>query len=266
MKKPHEILGVNANASPDEIKKAFKKLAMIHHPDKGGDPEKFKEINAAYQTLTNPQPENTNNFRGDFNFNDIFSGTAFEEVLRNNGFSFRRQYRNHQLRANVLINLVDVYYGCDKNITIRTATGKEKIVSCRIPAGIEHGQVIKYSGIGDDSIAEAPPGDLLVVVQIQQHPVYSRIPNSLHLVMDKTIGVFDAILGTRITVNTIDNKALSVNIARGTQQGTKIKLAGMGLRDENNNTGDLFVIIGLDVPNNLSEEQLKRLDEIRKMQ
>lgn len=271
MPNPYEILGVSPGSSIDEIKKAFKTLAMTHHPDKGGDPEKFKEINNAYQMLTNPPKEHrtqgggfrTENFH--FDLNNIFDNEIFKDAFRQAGFNFRAPNRNRQVRVTAAITLEEAFTGCEKTISIRTATGKEKILNCKIPPGIEHGQTISYQGIGDDSIAGSPAGDLLITVQILRHPTFDRIPNSPSLVMSKKIDVFDAILGSLITITTIDNKTLKVSIPRGTQPGTKIKLTGMGMQDINNNRGDLFVIIEHTVPNDLTEEQLKKLDEIRKM-
>ena len=271
MQSPHQILGVAPNASMDEIKRAFKKLALVHHPDKGGDPEKFKEINAAYQTLTNPKTEDIHinrgpNFNQNFHFdlNDIFSQAGFNDIFQNAGFNFHKQHRNRTSRVTVMLTLEEVYYGCDKTISLRRANGTEKLINCHIPAGIESGQTIKYAGLGDDSVQGTPPGDLLVVVGIRPHSVYDRIPNTLDLIMEKKVNAFDAILGGKMNVPTIDNKSLEVSIPRGIQAGTKVKLTGMGLKSNNHN-GDLYVVIGIDVPNNLTEEQYKRLDEIRKL-
>lgn len=273
MPTPYEILGVSAGASPEEIKSAFKKLAMQHHPDRGGDAEKFKEINNAYQTLTNPQKENVHVHRGPgfnqgfgFDMNDIFGNDMFQEIFSQHGFGFQHQQRsNRNLRVNLAITLEEVQTGCEKTISLRLPNGKEKLVNCKIPPGIDNGVTIRYYKVGDDTIPSVPAGDILATVHIRQHNIFERIPGTLSLIMNHTIGAFDAILGTKTTITTLDKKELSVNIPEGIQPGTKIKIAGMGLNDSNGNKGDLYVDISLSVPQNLSESAKKTLDEIRHM-
>jgi DnaJ-class molecular chaperone len=110
-----------------------------------------------------------------------------------------------------------------------------------------------------------PPGDILVTIHIRQHSVFDRIPGTLNLIMIHTIGAFDAILGAKTSITTLDEKNLSVTIPEGIQPGTKIKIPNMGLTDSNNNRGDLYVAIDISVPQNLTDDQKKKLDEIRLM-
>ena len=251
----------------DEIKSAFKKLAMIHHPDRGGDAEKFKEINNAYQTLTNPPKENVHRGPGfsqgfGFDFNDIFGNDAFNDIFRQQQ---HQQRSNRTLRVALAITLEEVLTGCEKTISIRLANGKEKLISCKIPQGIDSGVTMRYHKVGDDSIPSVDAGDVLVTVHILRHNIFDRVPGTLHLFMAHKIGAFDAILGTKTNITTLDAKSLSVTIPEGIQPGTKIKLPNMGLADPNNNRGDLYVEIGISVPQNLTEDQKKKLDEIRSM-
>lgn len=260
---PYEVLGVSPGDSLDEIKSAFKKLAMLHHPDRGGDAEKFKEINNAYQMLTTPQKENVHVHRGPgfnqgfgFDFNDIFN-----DIFRQQ----HQQRSNRNLRVSVAITLEEVQIGCEKTISLRLGNGKEKLISCKIPPGIDNGVTIRYYKVGDDTIPSVPPGDILVTIHIRQHSVFDRIPGTLNLIMIHTIGAFDAILGAKTSITTLDEKNLSVTIPEGIQPGTKIKIPNMGLTDSNNNRGDLYVAIDISVPQNLTDDQKKKLDEIRLM-
>lgn len=274
MPTPYEILGVSPSASQDEIKTAFKKLAMQHHPDRGGDAEKFKEINNAYQMLMNPQKEQVHVHRGTgfnqgfgFDFNDIFSNDVFSEIFRQHGFGFNQQQHqqraNRNLRVNLAITLEEVQTGCEKTISLRLPNGKEKLVSCKIPPGIDNGATMRYYKVGDDTIPSVPAGDILATIHIRQHNIFERVPGTLSLIMNHTINAFDAILGTKTTITTLDKKNLSVTIPEGTQPGTKIKITGMGLNDSSGNKGDLYVDIGISIPQNLTTDQKKTLDEIR---
>lgn len=274
MPTPYEILGISHSANHDEIKSAFKKLAMLHHPDRGGDAEKFKEINNAYQSLMNPQKENVHIRRGpgfnqDFGFNmdDIFSNDVFQEIFRQHGFGFQQnqQRKNRNLRVNLAITLEEVQTGCEKIISIRLGNGKEKLVNCKIPPGIDSGVTINYHKMGDNAIPSLPPGDILATVHVRPHDNYIRIPGTLDLIMNHTIDALDAILGTKATIETLDKKSLNVSIPEGIQSGTKIKISGMGLTDSNGNKGNLYVDIGISIPQNLTDNQKKSLDEIRKM-
>lgn len=275
MPTPYEILGIPPSASLDEIKSAFKKLAMLHHPDRGGDAEKFKEINNAYQSLMNPQKENVHIHRGPgfnqefgFNINDIFGNDIFQEIFRTQGFGFQQQAqqrKNRNLRVTLAITLEEVQSGCEKIVAIRLNNGKEKLVNCKIPPGIDSGVTINYQKMGDDTIPSLPPGDILATVHVRPHDTYIRIPGTLDLIMNHTIDALDAILGTKTTIQTLDKKSLNVSIPDGIQPGTKIKISGMGLNDSNGNKGNLYVDIGISITQNLTDNQKKSLDEIRKM-
>lgn len=272
MSTPYEILGVSTSASQEDIKKSFKKLAMIHHPDKGGDPEKFKEINNAYQTLMNPSREKIHSHRGSgfnqgFNFDDIFNQDVFSTIFQQHGFHFNQQHqqrRNRTLRVHIALSLEEVFNGCEKTLNIRTHNGKEKLVNCKIPPGIDQGMTITYHKVGDDTIPSVPPGDIQVSIAIKPHEKFERNPGTLDLICRETINAFDAILGTKITVETIDNKSLSVAVPEGIQPNNIIKLTGMGLKDSYGNRGDQMIIIDVSIPNNLDDLAKKTLDEIRK--
>lgn len=266
MTDPYKVLGLDPNASIDDVKKEFKKLAMIHHPDKGGDENKFKEINNAYQQIINPDKSNQQ-FQHGFNGMDI--NDIFSEVFGHSPFGgprhWNQQKRNRNIRVNIMVTLEEVHTGCEKSISIRVPNQQDKIVKCRIPAGIEHGQTISYPKMGDSSISDVEPGDLMVTIGILVHNRYGRIPNTDDLVMPYKLDAFSAMLGTKINVPTIDNKYLKVNIPSGVQHGNLIKIQNMGLMGTSGNRGNFFLEIKIEVPTNLTTEQRKSLDEIRNM-
>ena len=157
----YSVLGVPKNASDKDIKTAFRRLAKEHHPDRtGGDDTRFKQINEAYDTLKdpdkrsmydNPQRQNSYNFNSQ-NVNDIFSSFF--------GNMQQRQRRNANIGLSVKVSLEDIAAG--KNVVGRYAlnSGKEEIATIRVPKGIESGTTMRFQGLGDDSISQAPRGDL----------------------------------------------------------------------------------------------------------
>ena len=231
----YSTLGLKRGASDADIKKAYRSMAMKHHPDRGGDEKKFKEISQAYEFLTNPEkrrmidagidPNNQQQgFHGQGPFEFHFGSGNFEDVFGQFGFGFgqRPMQRNKSLSIGVEITLEDVLTGKDINAEIGVPGGQKKIINITIPPGIEHGQQIKYGGMGDSSIPNLRPGDLIVNVFVQPHQTFRREHDSL--ILEKVISVWDAMLGTSIQVTTLDKKNISINVPPGTQPDTVVKV------------------------------------------
>jgi curved DNA-binding protein len=272
----YATLGLNRNASDAEIKKAYRSLAMKYHPDRGGDEKKFKEISQAYEFLSDPNKKqiidmggdpnaqpgmggfNQNPFEFHFNtgnLNDIFGNFGF------GGFGRQPMRRNRSLNINVEITLEDVLTGKDFTAEV-SIPGKNKMINIHIPQGIEHGQQIRYEGMGDDSIQNLRPGDLLVNVMIREHKLFRREGTSL--LIDKEISVWDALLGTSLEIKTLDNKTLSINIPAGTQPETMLSCKGEGLPNMRTKVrGNLLIKIKLSVPKNLSSTQIEMIKQIK---
>lgn len=263
----YSILGVPRTASQDEIKKAYRKLAMQHHPDKGGDENKFKEINTAYDTLSdpqkraefdNPQPRFNSqsfNFNGtDFDFADVF-GQAF-------GGMPRRQRRNKDITIVLNLELEDIVTGKQLASRYRLYSGRIAEANIDIPPGIDQGTGIRFEGLGDDTIAQLPKGDLIVRVKIKNHAEWDRDGKNLHLT--KKIDVFDCLLGTSIEINTIDGRRLQMTVPQGTQPGTTFSIAGQGLPDMKTGTrGNAYIKIAASIPKIEDTSILDKLQEIR---
>lgn len=272
----YATLGLNRNASDVEIKKAYRSLAMKYHPDRGGDEKKFKEISQAYEFLSDPNKKqiidmggdpnaqpgmggfNQNPFEFHFNtgnLNDIFGNFGF------GGFGRQPMKRNRSLNINVEITLEDVLTGKDFTAEV-SIPEKNKMINIHIPQGIEHGQQIRYEGMGDDSIQNLRPGDLLVNVMIREHKLFRREGTSL--LIDKEISVWDALLGTSLEIKTLDNKTLSINIPAGTQPETMLSCKGEGLPNMRTKVrGNLLIKIKLTVPKNLSSTQIEMIKQIK---
>ena len=171
--------------------------------------------------------------------------------------------KNKTLNINVDITLEDVLSGRDINAEITIpGTGKRKMINIAIPAGIEHGQQIRYEGMGDDAIRELRPGDLIVNINVQQHRLFRREHSDL--VLEKFVSVWDAIIGSSLDIQTLDGKTLTINVPQGTKHGTVLSCRGEGLPImRSRNRGNLLIMIKVDMPKNLSEAQLDKIRSLR---
>ena len=280
MRDPYQILGVDKNASADDIKSAYRKLAKKHHPDLGGDQEKFKEISEAYETLSDPNKKAQFDFAGNFNFNQhsYRSGTHFhfEDVFSNEDFmnifaqaagfpGARRKPRNNNIRIRMNVTLESILTEQVKTIDLNTGSS-QKQVEIKIPAGIHDGAVITYRGMGQTTYAEQPPGDLMVEITVIPHERYSRVNEDLHSSI--TIDCFKATVGTSIEFVTIRGKTVKVTIPAGSQTGTVLRLPGEGLPSLNRGkyVGSQFLRINIVIPTNLTNEQIELVKQIVQIQ
>lgn len=270
----YATLGLQRNASDADIKKAYRSLAMKHHPDRGGDEKRFKEISQAYDFLSDPEKKQIIDLGGDPNaqagpggfnqspFEFHFNTGNFGDIFGNFGFGRQpQQRRNRSLNINVEITLEDVLSGKDFTAEV-SIPGKNKMINIQIPPGIEHGQQIRYEGMGDDSIPSLRPGDLLVNVLVREHPRYKREGTSL--IIDQEVSVWDALLGASIEIQTLDRKTLSMTLPPGTQPETTMSCKGEGLPNmRTRQRGNLLIRIKITVPKNLTAEQINMIQQIK---
>jgi len=224
----YSLLGVDRNADPATIKKAYRKLAMKHHPDKGGDESKFKDINKAYETLSDPQKkaEYDNPHAGfsfssqSFNFDDIFgqgSGNPFAQHFDN---IFGQRRNTSTFRTMLQVPLRQAYTGGNQVMEMQTPYGK-KVINITIPKGVESHQKIQYPDVLERGVS------LIVEFLVLEDSFFTRDRNNLTSVHN--VSILDFIVGTKFKFTTISNKTLEVTIRPLTQPNTHIKLAGYGM-------------------------------------
>lgn len=272
----YSTLGLNQNASQDDIKAAYRKMAMKHHPDRGGDEKKFKEIEEAYRTLSDPQKKqmfdmgmdpNSPQGQGGFGFNqgpfEFHFGSNNWNDFFGGGFGFpNRQPRNKTINIVVELSMEEILTGKTLDAEVTIPGGKKKIINVSIPAGIEDGQQIRYQGLGDNSMAGIPPGDLILNIRIVNRTEFRREGDSL--IIDRAISVWDAILGCKLDIKTLDDKNLQINVPPGTQSETVLSCKNEGLPNmRTRQRGNLLIRIKLQIPKNLNEEQKKKIEKLK---
>lgn len=299
----YEVLGVGKSASDDEIKKSYRKLAMQYHPDRNpGDKaaeEKFKEVNEAYEVLSdkqkrarydqfghagvgadggNPFAGGGNPFAGgNFDFRNFangaqgfsfqFGGNGAEGDVLNDiigdilGFrgSRRRAARGADYETSVIISFAEAIFGVTKEVS---APNSDKKIKVKIPAGIDDGMAVRLAGKGGDAPTEGgQKGDLYVRVRVKPDKNLTREGNII--LSEVKIGFADAALGCEVDVPTVDGD-VTMKVPAGTQSGTPFKLSGHGVPFRaDGDRGPHIVTVIVETPKSLTKRQRELLEEFR---
>jgi DnaJ-class molecular chaperone len=287
----YKVLGVDKKATADEIKKAFRKLAVKYHPDRNpGDntaEDKFKEINEAYAVLSDAQKKEqydtygSSGFHQQYSQEDIFRNFDFGNVYKDMGagagediFSrlfggaFARGGRGGYRRGPVKgadlemetdVSFRDAALGAEKLVAFRR-NGKREELKVKIPAGVDSGSKIRIAGKGGQGEDGGQQGDLYLIIRVLPDPVFTRDGGDLFV--DRPISFSAACLGTSLDVPTLEGDK-RIKVPAGIQPGTKIRLKGCGVKSLGSNTkGDLYVKISIHVPGDLNSEQKRLVEEL----
>ena len=257
----YETLGVTPQSTPNEIKKAYRKLAGKHHPDKGGDAEEFKKIQATYDTLSDPDKKNAYDNPDPFGGQNPFgSGSPFGDIFSEvfgGGFGQRRQpARNPDGVCDVRVDLYEVYNGCEKTIDVGYA--KYKLT---IPAGTYSGTKFVMHGRGPQQHSHLPPGDLICRVHVMNLPEWDR--HNDDLIVKVQCDYFEAMIGTVVRFPHIDGKTFEVKIPARSEPDSRLRLSGKGMPNPSNGRkGDLYVIVGVGSPT-LSDDDIRKIKNFK---
>jgi curved DNA-binding protein len=285
----YKVLGVSKDATSDEIKKAYRKLARKLHPDiNPSDKEahaKFQQLNEANEVLSHPekrkkydkygkdwengeeyekyqQQQRSNSGRqqqanadfGGEDFSDFFS-SMFGNQER--GGRNQTKYRGQDIQAKLQIDSKEAYTTHKKEFTVNG-----KSIRITIPAGIEDQQTIKICGYGSPGINNGPNGDLYITFSVSNSSLFKRVGNDLFLTHN--LDLYTAVLGGDVTISDYNQAKLKLKVAAGTQNGTKVRLKGKGfpVYKIDDQFGDLYITYNVVIPTNLSEKEIELFHEL----
>ena len=292
----YKILEIDKKASPEDIKKAYRKLARKYHPDLNpNDKEaeaRFKQVNEANEVLSDPEKRkkydqygkdwkhaeefekaggrqsrprgqgSSRGYSGDYggeDFSDFFS-SMFGGGGRFQGSGRENiKYKGADYKAELQLRLSEVFQSQKQTLTV---DGKN--IRLTIPAGVEDGQTIKIRGYGGEGANGGPKGDLYIKFVIQNDTDFVREGNDLYA--NVNVDLYTAILGGEITVPTMDGK-VKLKLSPGTQSDTKVRLKGKGfpVYKEEGKFGDLYVTYKVEIPKSISEEEKALFEQLSKL-
>lgn len=287
----YKTLGIDKNASQEDIKKAFRKKAHEYHPDKkNGNEAKFKEVNEAYQTLSDKKKRaeydkfgQTFNGAsssqgggmggmhwGDFasqaqgmNFEGFDLGDIFAQAFGGQGGGGwgHMRMRGRDVQMVMDIEFRDAVFGTTKKIEIQKEDGTREQLEVEVPAGVEHGQAIRLSGKGGEGRNGGPKGDLYITFRVKADRNFQR--EGVNIVTEAKIPLTMALLGGEILVKTLDGD-VELNIPSGTQpnQVFKLKKRGVPHLGASHRRGDHLVKVKVEIPKKLSRRQKKIVEEL----
>lgn len=281
VKNYYKILDLDtSHVSIDEIKVAYRQAAKKYHPDLNiGDSlaeEKIKDINEAYKVLSVPASKrkydriwNSKFGKGQKAFSDKSQkGAIFSIFLGNIENSVKEEktkknpVKGENVETEINVNIYDAFYGLDKQIALKTIDGKAKTYTVKIPKGIRNGEKIRLIGQGKPGENGGKNGDLLIKINIEDDKKFKL--KGYDLYTDLLLTPWEAALGTRTTVKTIDDET-NVYVPEGIQSGEKLRIPNKGYYSSKDSRGDLVAEVKVVVPKHLTKEEKDIFQELSKI-
>lgn len=268
----YDVLGVPTDASEADIKKAFRKLASQHHPDKGGDTNKFQQIQEAYEVLGDANRRHEydhpprQGFSGNFHEHQTFADDIFAQMFgagQRGGFNFRQgnmRMQNPDAMTNVMITLNECYHGTVKVLQFNNS----ETLNLTIPAGTLPNTRMRLQGKSPNvANPQAPPGDLIVTIQVQREGSYDLDgPNLIHYA---EIDAISAMTGCDLPVRHINGSTIKLKVPAGTQHGAKLRVRNMGMPipGQAGVFGDWYTVINIYIPKVTDPDTIDLLNKIQ---
>jgi curved DNA-binding protein len=293
----YAALGVERGATPDEIKKAYRRLAQKYHPDVSKEPGaevRFKEVAEAYQTLKDPEKRAAYDALGQrppgeefspppgwarqhgapgggaetFSFDDVDFGDLFEQFGARGSRGGRGQLPGQDFEVPVEIGIEDAFRGTTLELNLSMpeydSAGQLRrvphTVKARVAPGAVDGQRLRLPGKGGKGFNGGRNGDLYLVISLKPHPLYRATDHDLYL--DLPLAPWEAALGATVEVPT-PGGAVKLKVPAGTSAGQKLRLSGRGLPRPRGGAGDLFAVAQVTVPAQLAENERRLYEQLR---
>ena len=294
----YELLGVKQDASAEEIKKSFKKLARQHHPDAGGDEAKFKEISNAFDVLSDkdkraeyddmlrygafyPGGNQTGGYAGTRypggtggssgggwrtvvsdlgDIGDLFSRIRSGEGAFGTSWDFPRQpTKGRDVQVELEVSFEEAFAGAEKRVTVRSGDGREQVIDVKVPLGAVDGGKLRYKGMGNLGTDGGEACDLVIVTRLKEHPLYRR--KGADVLMVLPVSPSEAALGTQVVIPAPDGTMVKLRVPAGSADGKVLLVRGKGApRVKGEGQGDLKVELRLAIPSQLNDGQRAALE------
>jgi curved DNA-binding protein len=283
----YKVLGVQRNATEEEIKKAYRKLARKYHPDVSKEKdakEKFQEVSEAYETLRDkekraaydslgsgfrpgqdfrPPPDWFDRFGSgkaddlhNVDLSDLFEQMGlFGRAQGRRGFGRNMPIPGEDYEVAAHLSIEEAAQGAERSMQIGGST-----VRARIPRGTTHGQRMRLRGKGGPGANGGTPGDLYLNIVLDPHPLYRASGHDLDI--EVPLAPWEAALGAEVDIPTLDG-AVRMKVPAGSQSGQKLRLAGKGLPKAGGGAGDLYAVLTIAVPGTLTPKEKELFESLR---